>query len=82
MEKCIKGIKDYYNVTADIWAEDWYPNETMLPLLKKFISLFPQNPQILDAGCGAGYESMRLFNLGAEMVGIDISEKSIEIARN
>ena len=82
MEKCIKGIKDYYNVTADNWAEEWYPNETMLPLLKKFISLFPKNPRILDAGCGAGYESMRLFNLGAEMVGIDISEKSIEIARN
>jgi 2-polyprenyl-3-methyl-5-hydroxy-6-metoxy-1,4-benzoquinol methylase len=78
----VKDVKDYYNKTAHEWAEEWYSNETMLPLLKKFVELFRDNtPRILDAGCGAGYESMRLASLGAEVVGIDISDESVKIAR-
>ncbi len=39
---------------------------------------------ILDAGCGSGYKSLILAeaNPGAKVVGIDISEKSVEIARD
>ncbi len=38
---------------------------------------------ILDAGCGTGYKSLVLAaaNAGAKIVGVDISEKSIELAR-
>ncbi|MBW4434898.1 MAG: class I SAM-dependent methyltransferase [Pelatocladus maniniholoensis HA4357-MV3] len=38
---------------------------------------------ILDAGCGSGYKSLVLAqaNPGAKIVGVDISEKSIELAR-
>jgi len=78
----IKGIKEYCDATANEWAEKWYGNETMLPLLQKFVDLYAVRPRILDAGCGAGYESMRLFNLGADVVGVDISEESIKIARS
>ena len=81
MSETTKGVKDFYNKTANEWAEKWYSDETMLPLLEKFIGLFSVKPRILDAGCGAGYESMRLSNLGAEVVGIDISEESIKIAK-
>jgi 2-polyprenyl-3-methyl-5-hydroxy-6-metoxy-1,4-benzoquinol methylase len=81
MSDDMKGVKDFYNKTANEWAKEWYSNETMLPLLKKFRELFDIKPRILDAGCGAGYESMRLACLGAEVVGIDISEESINIAR-
>ena len=77
----MKSMEDFYNATAADWADKWYLDETMLPLLEKFINLFEVSPRILDAGCGAGYESMRLFQLGAEVVGVDISEKSIELAR-
>ena len=81
MSKITKGVEDFYNKTANEWAEKWYLDETMLPLLKKFIGLFDITPRILDAGCGAGYESIRLSGLGAEVVGIDISKESIKIAR-
>jgi len=81
MSENIKGVKDFYNKTASEWADKWYQDETMLPLLKKFVELFEIKPRILDAGCGTGYESMRLANLGAEVVGIDISEESINISR-
>lgn len=38
---------------------------------------------ILDAGCGAGYKSLTLAeaNPGAEIVGIDLSEKSVALAQ-
>ncbi len=38
---------------------------------------------ILDAGCGTGYKSLILAeaNPGAKIVGVDISEKSIELAK-
>ena len=38
---------------------------------------------ILDAGCGSGYKALVLAmaNPGAQIVGIDISEKSAELAR-
>jgi 2-polyprenyl-3-methyl-5-hydroxy-6-metoxy-1,4-benzoquinol methylase len=81
MSNKVKGVKDFYNATAAEWADKWYSDETMLPLLQKYMMLFNANPRILDAGCGAGYESMRLVNLGADVVGIDISEESIKIAR-
>ncbi len=42
-----------------------------------------ENRVILDAGCGSGYKSLVLAeaNPGAKIVGIDISEQSINLAR-
>lgn len=51
------------------------------PYLTEFISYLPQNPRILDLCCGAGYESMRMHRLGADVIGLDFSEESIRIAR-
>lgn len=45
------------------------------------MSLLPAEPVLLDLCCGAGYESMRMAQLGARVIGIDLSEKSIAIAR-
>ncbi|MCS6782087.1 MAG: class I SAM-dependent methyltransferase [Gloeomargarita sp. SKYBB_i_bin120] len=43
----------------------------------------PQEVTILDAGCGSGYKALALAlaNPGARVVGIDLSEASIELAR-
>ena len=38
--------------------------------------------RILDAGCGTGVLSRILDEKGAEVVGVDISEKLIEVAKN
>ncbi|MBQ3502805.1 MAG: class I SAM-dependent methyltransferase [Clostridia bacterium] len=81
MSKTIKTLIDYYNDFAEAWAERWYPNEELLPYLKQFVKLLPKNARVLDLCCGAGYESMRLNNLGINVVGVDLSEKSIEIAK-
>jgi 2-polyprenyl-3-methyl-5-hydroxy-6-metoxy-1,4-benzoquinol methylase len=41
-----------------------------------------ENTVILDAGCGSGYKSLVLAeaNPGAKIVGVDLSEKSVELA--
>ena len=77
----MKTLIDYYDDFADEWAEKWYPNDELLPYLTQFIKLLPNNPKILDLCCGAGYESMRLNALGATVIGVDLSKKSIEIAK-
>lgn len=77
----MKNTKDFYNITAQQWADKWYDDESMLPCLRDFISLLPLNPHVLDLCCGAGYESMRMKRLGAEVIGLDYSEESIRIAR-
>lgn len=43
----------------------------------------PTGMLILDAGCGTGYKSLELAiaNPGARVVGIDLSEDSVELAR-
>ncbi|HAN20313.1 MAG: hypothetical protein A2Y15_08355 [Clostridiales bacterium GWF2_36_10] len=77
----MKGIKDFYNKTANEWSEKWYRDESMLPYLIKFFKHLPSKPKVLDLCCGAGYESMRMQKLGADVTGIDFSEVSIHIAK-
>ena len=77
----MKDIKDFYDKTAAQWADKWYADETLLPYLTEFINYLPKNPQILDLCCGAGYESMRMQRLGANVTGVDFSEESILIAK-
>lgn len=77
----MKNTKDFYDKTAMEWADKWYGDETLLPYLTEFISYLPQNPRILDLCCGAGYESMRMQRLGADVTGLDFSEESILIAK-
>ena len=41
----------------------------------------PDGLTVLDLGCGEGYLSRELVRKGAHVIGIDISEKLIEIAK-
>ena len=74
-------IRKYYNLVAEETAENWYPNEILMPTIKDFLSNFKFKPRILDLGCGPGHESMRIHSLGVEVVGVDFSSESIKIAR-
>lgn len=39
------------------------------------------NSRILDVGCGAGYISLELARAGHQVIGIDVAESCIEVAR-
>lgn len=79
MEK--KNVKDFYNKTAQQWADKFYEDDGCLPVLTDFMSRLPYGSRVLDLCCGAGYDSMRLAQMGASVVGIDLSEESVAIAK-
>ena len=73
--------KLFYNLTAEKTADEWYENHVLMPSIEEFVALLPENPRVLDLGCGGGYESMRLVKAGARVVGVDFSRESIRIAQ-
>jgi len=76
-----EDTKLFYKLTARKTADEWYPNDILMPSLEEFVGLLPEHPRVLDLGCGGGYESMRLTIAGARVVGVDFSEESIRIAQ-
>jgi SAM-dependent methyltransferase len=70
----------YDKIAAD-WhkdhlADDWWNRGT-----DAFVALLPPGATVLDAGCGTGVKSKYLSDRGFKVVGFDLSEKMIEIAR-
>ena len=76
----MKNTKEYYDKTAHSMAEKGYDDEYLVPYLKEYMEYLPNSPRIVDLCCGCGQDSMRLHNMGAEVVGIDFSPECIKIA--
>jgi ubiquinone/menaquinone biosynthesis C-methylase UbiE len=82
---------EHYDKKAEEWMENknWEGdfegfNPMSLPsfsFLYKKIKEFCSNKKLLDFGCGNGIHSIFPAKCGAEVVGIDLSEKSLKIAR-
>jgi SAM-dependent methyltransferase len=70
----------FYDAIAEKSFKEWFNNDALLPTLHDFIASLPNKPRVLDLGCGTGGESKRLISLGAKVIGIDLSEKSIRYA--
>ncbi len=74
-------VKNQYNKLAEIYlaGRDQFKNDKYL---EKLNSVLPPNSRILDIGCGAGIPVDRFFvKKGHKVMGIDISEKQIELAK-
>lgn len=80
----MKTVTDFYNKTATGWSEEFLKDKKQSEILKKFFDCFAYGgtprPKILDLGSGAGYDAKILSNFGAKVVGVDISEKLVDIA--
>lgn len=77
----MKNTIDFYDDTAQEWADRWYKIETFLPYLKQFLAYLPKEPKIVELCCGTGYDTMRLNKLGATVVGLDLSKGALKIAK-
>ena len=81
----MKTVADFYNKTATGWSDEWYKEKKQNEILGKFYNCYAQagtkHPRILDLGCGAGYDSKILSRMGARVVGLDISQKLVKIAK-
>ncbi|HUD44090.1 MAG TPA: class I SAM-dependent methyltransferase [Patescibacteria group bacterium] len=72
-------VKQQYNKLAENYSagRDVYKNDKYL---EKLNSLLASNSTILDIGCGAGVPVDKYFlDRGHKIIGIDISEKQIEL---
>lgn len=81
----MKNAIDFYNKTATDWSDEWLNEKQQSHVVEKFCNCFTGagtfHPRILDLGCGVGYDSKIAYDNGAKVVGVDLSEKLIEIAK-
>jgi magnesium-protoporphyrin O-methyltransferase len=89
-------LENYFNeVSSDAWDKltsnepvsfvRQLVREGRQKMLLAILEKLPQDlkgSRILDAGCGTGVLSRMLDERGAEVVGVDISDKLIEVAKN
>ncbi len=80
-----KEAEKQWDGQADFWSKQsqamWNSGSrsTIIPFFSKHLE---DKAHILDAGCGDGYGSYLLSELGFQVVGIDISAEMIEKANN
>ncbi len=75
-----------YNLTAqkyhDLFHNEINDKEYDRKLLDSFAARFNKNSLVCDAGCGpSGHIGKHLFDKGIKVIGVDISEKCIDLAR-
>lgn len=70
--------KDYDEI-VDLWYS-WIFSRLHYLIAKNINSFSLENKKVLDIGCGTGFQSFLYSKVGAEVVGIDLAEKLIEVA--
>jgi 2-polyprenyl-6-hydroxyphenyl methylase/3-demethylubiquinone-9 3-methyltransferase len=77
---------DFYETLGEKWLK---ASDHPIALLRAenklrnpwIASKLPSCSKVLDMGCGAGFLTHELANLGHEVTGVDLSEESLKIAR-
>ena len=74
-----KTVISVYNKIAKEYADAFSkPSDYM----DEFLELLPKNGKVLDIGCGVGVDSDYVQTKGFKIIGVDMSEKMLEIARS
>ncbi len=67
------------------WRDPYFIDLYLGEIVRRFLKMLSENGgnhlKILDVGCGAGYVSLELARSGHHVVGIDISDGCIKIAK-
>ena len=74
-------LKATYNRIAGDWSKDHRGDTWWVEGTDTFVSFLKSGASVLDVGCGDGVKSKYLLDKGLKVVGIDFSEKMVEIAR-
>jgi len=80
-----KSLLDSYNQAAIDYADAFYDELQQKTfdqnLLRQFCKHIPEGTKVCDLGCGPGQLTEYLTNLGLSMIGIDLSDGMISIAK-
>jgi SAM-dependent methyltransferase len=74
-------VKAGYNKIADRYLAGRGRDTADVQLLKDFIELLSPKSRVLDAGCGAGIPIAQTLAEHFEVIGVDLSEAQIELAK-
>ncbi len=75
------NLRETYNRIAEDWHRDHSHDDWWVEGTDAFVKELPSGAHVLDVGCGSGVKSKYLAKHGLHVVGIDISDKLLEIAR-
>ena len=75
------ALRDTYDRIAVDWARDHESDRWWRDCTVRFASLLPKGARVLDAGCGPGQKAKFFQDRGMHVLGIDFSERLLEIAR-
>lgn len=74
-------LEETYDRIADDWHRDHQADDWWIQGTNKFLSLLPEHGAVLDVGCGSGVKSKYFLERGFSVVGIDLSQKLLDIAK-
>lgn len=77
----VAGTIDTYNTIAAVYAEKYFDDTSDFAHIGRFISSVVPQGKILEVGCGAGQFSKYLMSKGFSVLGVDLSESMLELAR-
>jgi ubiquinone/menaquinone biosynthesis C-methylase UbiE len=72
-------VADWYDTLLE-GGKGTYQKEVILPNLLRLMRINKEQA-VLDLACGQGYFAREFYNAGAKVIGVDLSEKLIELAR-
>ncbi|MGM9926888.1 MAG: class I SAM-dependent methyltransferase [Bacillus sp. (in: firmicutes)] len=72
----------------DAYAENWSSNAQQMwengsrkEIIPFFVKHVPKQGSVCDLGCGDGYGTMKLHSEGYDVVGLDLSNEMVEMAK-
>ena len=74
-------VREVYNQVAEKYLERRHKDLEEMTILHEFRSMIKRGGKVLDAGCGGGLPFTKHLSQYFEVIGIDISEKQIELAK-
>lgn len=75
------NLKETYNRIAEDWHRDHTGDDWWVAGTDSFIQELPHGGRVLDVGCGSGTKSKYLADRELKVIGIDISNGLLDIAR-
>ncbi|MBD3137032.1 class I SAM-dependent methyltransferase [Microbispora bryophytorum] len=83
----LTATAEAYDAVADLYAELFRDSLGRLPLDRALLDAFAESVRaagagrVAEVGCGPGYVTAHLRDLGLDVFGVDLSPRMIEIAR-